>query len=254
MTFKITRPYGGRTPEEWAAAIERNRQIALKSDIGPACQITHGRYFWPLTPDHPGNDYDIEFIAHVLAREPRWASVTVDAYGDPSNYSVAQHSCIVADLVNLNRRTLVPEVDWDNEPAPTFYGLMHDGSEAYLRDVPRPLKPELGDYYGIEARLMAQIISRFNVPVTDAIKRAVRKVDDMMIFLERDELVGQPVVPYAMEDQHPGITIHDVVPDFYVWSPKEAKDNFLAKFAEVAANDGNHIPLAYKNRGYLLAA
>lgn len=241
-----------RTPDQWASAVARNRAVALNSNIATACQITHGRYFWPLEPNHPGNDYDIEFIAHVLAREPRWASVTVDANGDPSDYSVAQHSVHVADIVNLNRKTLLPNYDWSSNAAPTLYGLMHDASEAYLRDIPRPLKSSLGDYYGIEAQLMSRIIGEFSVPLNDAIKAATRVVDDMMIFLERDELVGEPVVPYQMEDQHPGFTIRDVIPEFRVWTAKEAKQAFLDKYEEVTTTAGNHVPLNYANRGYLI--
>ncbi len=243
-----------RTPDQWASAVARNRAIAANSSLENACQITHGRFFWPLEPSHAGNDFDIEFIAHVLAREPRWASVTTNAYGDPSDYSVAQHSCIVADIVNLNRKALVPKWDWSLSAAPTMYALMHDASEAYLRDVPRPLKAKLGDYYGIEAQLMERIISEFRVPIDQAIKEATRRVDNMMIFLERDELVGKPVVPYSNEMDHPRLTIHDVVPEFYVWTAKEAKQRFLDKYAEVVANDGNHVPLQYANRGYLLTA
>lgn len=178
--------------------------------------------------------------------------MTSDINGDPSDYSVAQHCVHVADIVNLNRRALVPDWDWDNSPAPTFYGLMHDGSEAYVRDVPRPLKGRLGDYYGIEAGLMDRIITEFRVPVDTGIREAVRRVDNMMIFLERDEIVGEPVVPYSNEQDHPRFTIRDVVPEFHVWDAKKAKRAFLDKFEEIVSNDGNHIPLNYANRGFLL--
>lgn len=211
-----------RTPAQWAVAVARNREISLASDLGGACQITYGRYFWPLEPTHPGNDYDIEFIAHSLATKTRWAGVMADENGDPIEYSVAQHSCIIADMVARPAR---------------MYGLMHDASEAYLEDVPRPIKPRLGDYYPIEAALMAEIINQFGVTYTPAIKAAVRVYDDAMIFWERDLLVGQPVVPYENEADHPGGTLFNYVPDFSPWDAKTAKRNFLAKFAEIEAED-----------------
>jgi hypothetical protein len=241
-----------RSEDEWTIAVARNRQACITADLDGACQITHGRYFWPLEPEHPGNDYDIEFIAHVLAGDRRWAGVTTNRDGSPCDYSVAQHCVHVADIVNLNRDKLVPGGQWDLRPSPAFYGLMHDASEAYLRDAVRPIKPYLGDYYAIEARLMDRIITVFDVPVDGIIKEAVRRVDNMMIFMERDEMVGKPVVPYSNEFDHPHVSIHDLVPDFYVWSAREAKDRFLRKFEEIARNAGNYEPTEYRGRGYTL--
>lgn len=241
-----------RTPVEWATALRRHASVVSVSDLNGAVQITRGRYFWPLEPTHPANDYDIEFIAHVLSGDRRWGGVAVDANGDPSDYSVAQHLVHVADIVNLNRRKLVPGWDWDNNPAPTLYGLMHDATEAYLRDFPRPVKYLMKEYTPAENALMDEIVHQFHIPLDFAIREAVRRVDNMMIFLERDVLVGQPCVPYSNECDHPRISIHDVVPEFHVWDAKTAKRNFLDKFEEVVAHDGNRIPLNYLNRGYTL--
>jgi hypothetical protein len=241
-----------RTPSEWATAVARNREIASVSDLGGACQITHGRYFWPLEPNHPGNDFDIEFIAHVLAGERRWAGILSNAYGDPCDYSVAQHSVHVADIAQLNRAKLVPDWDWSASASPAFYGLMHDASEAYLKDIPRPIKGLLRDYYPAEAALMTRILEVFDVPVNTCIKNAVRIVDNMMIFLERDAMTVQPVVPYSNENEHPGFNINHIVPEFEVWDAKTAKRRFLEKYEEITSGAGNTIPLNYKNRGYLL--
>lgn len=219
--------------------------------IADAIQITNGRYFVPLDPAHPYNDYDIEYIAHSLSLQCRWMGGTGDlATGEPLLYSVAQHSVIVSDLVNMGRTKLVPKWDWEKDDSPAFYGLMHDASEAYLCDIPRPLKPCLVGYYDYEAKLMDSIIAYFGIPMSSAIKEAVRRVDNAMIFWERDKLIGIPVEPYGNEDQHPLSTIDEVVPDFYCWSPKEAKQRFLDKFAEIVTYDGNYVPLEYSGRGY----
>lgn len=241
-----------RSPEEWAEALRLHKAMCEISDLTGAVQITRGRYFWPLIPNHPANDFDIEFIAHVLSGDRRWGGVTSDANGNPSDYSVAQHLVHVADIVNLNRRKLVPGWDWENSPAPTLYGLLHDATEAFLRDFPRPVKYLMKEYSPAEDALMETIISEFQIPINMAIREAVRRVDNMMIFLERDELVGQPCVPYSNECDHPRLSIHDLVPEFTVWSAKKAKQVFLDKYEEVVANDGNHIPLNYANRGYTL--
>ena len=220
--------------------------------IADAIQITGGRYFVPTEPSDPMNDYDIEYIAHSLSLQCRWMGGTSClATGDPLHYSVAQHSVHVADLVNLARTSLVPDVDWEQEPSPTYYGLMHDASEAYLCDVPRPIKPKLTNYYELEAALMHEIISVFGVPVSKAIKESVRRVDNAMIFWERDKLIGQPVEPYSNEAaDHPGTRIDEVIPEFYCWSPKEAKQRFLDKYEEVRRYSGNFVPTEYAGRGY----
>lgn len=241
-----------RTADQWASAIARNRSIAQISSLENACQITHGRYFWPLEPEHPGNDYDIEFIAMVLAGERRWGGVTLDENGFPCDYSVAQHLVHTADIVNLNRAKIMPDVDWSAQPSPTLYAFGHDWSEAYLKDIPRPIKGSLGDYYGVEDRLMENLMQVFRVPMTPEIIALTKIVDNWMIFLERDAIVGQPVVPYTNEQYHPGFSINEVVPEFHVWDRKTAMIRFLEKFEEITTKGGDYIPLNYKNRGYTL--
>lgn len=241
-----------RTPEKWAIAVARNAEIARVSDLTGAVQITHGRYFWPLEPYHRGNDIDIEFIAHVLAGERRWGGILCDAAGDPSNYSVAQHSVHVADIANLNRHKLVPGWDWQNHPSPAFYALMHDASEAYLKDFPRPVKGLMKEYKPAEKALMDRILTVFGVPTDMPIFECVRRVDDMMIWMERDKLAGVPVAPYTNEFDHCRVRIDEVIPDFYVWDAKTAKRRFLEKFEEVVGYNGNKVPLEYVNRGYRL--
>jgi hypothetical protein len=228
-----------RTPAQWATAVARNRSIALVSDLSNACQITHGRYFWPLEANHPGNDFDMEFIGMVLAGERRWGGILVDEDGFPLDYSVAQHLVHTADIAYAKRRVIMPEVDWDNHPSPIGYAFAHDWSEAYLKDFPRPIKGALGngDYYIYEAALMDRLVAEFGVIVTPEITKLTKIVDNWMIFLERDKMAGPPVVPYINEDDHPGFTIDDVVPDFHVWDRKTAMTRFLAKWEEITASD-----------------
>lgn len=199
------------------------RIVALfeKYGIDDAMQITQGRYFWPMRDD-PG-DIDLNYIAHSLALMCRWNGGTTDLKtGAPLLFTVGQHSVMVSYIVE---RLL--------SKAAAFYGLMHDASEAYLTDVPRPIKGSLGGYYEAEAILMAKIITHFNVPMSPEIKAAVRTIDNNMIFWERDELIGQPCLPYANENEHPGGTIHDVWREFRVWSPVETKERFIARFHEL---------------------
>lgn len=236
-----------RSDLEWHIAIERNRHQSANSSLNGAIQIYKGRYFWPMEPDHPGNDFDIETIAHGQANILRWGGQAMRPY------TLAQHSVHVADIVQLNRHRLVPGWDWANSPSPALYGLLHDAPENYgFCDLSRPVKYSFDGYKEGEDALMEEIIRQFRVPMNMAIREAVRRVDNMMVFLERDEIMGPPVVPYTNEADHPRITIHDVVPDFYVWSQDEAEYRFLQRFAAITSTGGNYEPLEYLNRGYRL--
>jgi hypothetical protein len=202
----------------------------------PSCQTVSGGYIEPCNPDPA--DIHIGDMAHCLSLANRWAGNTQyiedsppfagssdcpphpgASKGDPFFYSVAQHSCLVHDIV-VRRFGFTP----------SYYALMHDNSEAYLMDVPRPIKPELTNYYQIEARLMAVIIEKYRVPLDDDIKKMVMEIDNAMIFWERDAIVGKPIAPYGIEHLHPGGTIYDEVPNFCSWSPKRAKAEFLMRF------------------------
>ncbi len=228
------------------------------TDFEYACQILGGKYFWPLNPEHPSNRFLIEDIAHSLANQARWGGWINDLKtGEPLHYSVAQHSVHVADLTNVSRGAVSAllakqgyVIDWEKIPSPAGRGLMHDATEAYLIDIPRPIKGELGDYYAIEKRLDRKIMQVFDIPVTPAIDAVVKWVDNAMIFWERDALVGQPELPYLNENMHPGTSIYEVIPDFRPWSAAEAKQRFIEKFYEIKRFHGDFVPTEYAGRGY----
>lgn len=212
-------------------------------------QIRGGKAFNPLEPE--SYDFDIEDIAHSLCTKARWNGHTAYTDGSPLLFSVAQHSVHVADLVQLARRQLVRGWDWDNNPSPALLGLLHDGPEFAVDDIVRPVKKQLGaSFQAIENRLMAAMVEHFAIPTNMAIEEAVRRVDNLMVFLERDALMGTPCKPYGNEIDHPKLSIFDVIPEFRVWSPREAKDRFIAKYHEIVEHDGNYVPLEYRNRGY----
>ena len=190
-----------------------------------SCQTVSGIYIEPMSPDP--QDINLNDIAHCLALANRWSGNTqylsddqkLGCFkGDPFPYSVAQHSCHVHDIVVRKFG-----------PRPAHYALFHDASEAYLCDIPRPIKPELTNYYNVEANLMDAILPKFNVALDEEIKKQVVEIDNAMIFWERDAIVGQPVAPYANEHQHPGESIYYHIPNFCSWSPRRAKAEFIMR-------------------------
>lgn len=116
--------------------------------IGDWMQTFTGGMFWPMDPRV--EDVRIEDIAHSLALQCRYAGHCLNFY------SVAEHCCLLHDYA----------------PEPLKkWALLHDASEAYLVDVPRPLKPFLTGYKAAEDRVMQVIQEKFNLgDMPDAIK------------------------------------------------------------------------------------
>ncbi|MBS1170158.1 MAG: putative phage hydrolase, partial [Burkholderiaceae bacterium] len=67
--------------------------------------------------------------------------------------------------------------------------LLHDASEAYLKDIPKPLKELLPDYRAIEARLQAVIRRKFGLPEQES--DAVKRVDLKLLATERRDLMPE---------------------------------------------------------------
>lgn len=89
----------------------------------------------------------------------------------PKFYSVAEHSCHVANWLDTNgydRKTILT-------------GLLHDASEAYVGDMVRPLKrhPEFGAYHQkIEEQIAQKISAKYGAhyPYPDAIHEADKEI------------------------------------------------------------------------------
>lgn len=115
------------------------------------------------------NSFCSEDIAHAL-------SMVCRATGNFRHfYSVAQHSmnCMrEAQARGFSQRVC-------------FAALMHDASEAYLCDVPTPLKELLPDYKAIEVRFQKEIMKKFGLyPLSEEEERLVKIVDEAMLYYE----------------------------------------------------------------------
>ena len=104
----------------------------------------------------------IDDIAHALARIVRFNGH--QEYG----YTVGMHSICCAMLIEKDEFRLE--------------ALMHDATEAYLCDVPTPLKQVLQGYQMFEANLDSAIRSKFTLPPTMSAEIAV--IDRRMLIAE----------------------------------------------------------------------
>lgn len=126
------------------------QKTAIVERKGDWMQTFTGRQFWPMDP-RP-EDVCIEDIAHALSMICRYGGHT------KKFYSVAEHSCRLAGYAERVR---------PNTPLLWLATLLHDASEAYLVDVPRPVKPFLVGYREAERRVGVAVARALAVPHAD---------------------------------------------------------------------------------------
>ncbi len=164
-----------------------------------------GNRFYPLGPRI--DRVTIEDIVHGLAYQCRFNGQTREFY------SVAQHSLIVASLVAPHLR---------------LAALLHDAAEAYLGDMVKPLKVLMPEFADLEDRVSALIASAFGVDFSDY--APIKRADLIALATEKRDLMPHSAERWAYLD---GI---DALPDPIVtMSPWQAKQAFLARFAELDA-------------------
>ena len=125
-----------------------------------------GRKFYPLAPTV--DDIDIRDVAHSLALQARWNGHS------RTFYSVAEHSVRVS-LACAARDAL--------------WGLLHDAGEAYLKDLPKPLKdsePFGTGYRAAEDSLMEVIAKRFGLDAKEP--ASVKRADSVLLHTEARDL------------------------------------------------------------------
>ncbi len=99
----------------------------------------------------------IEHVARGLARQFRFSGQT------KYPYSVAAHSCLVAELLYHEAAEEKGTGGTETRRAQlAIAGLLHDASEAYLGDVVHPLKQLLLEYKRLEQIWMDAIVTRFS--------------------------------------------------------------------------------------------
>lgn len=196
--FESGAGFGAGLIEGLREAVELKRAGASRP--GDWMQTYSARQFWPMDP-RP-EEIHIEDIAHSLALQCRYAGHCIRFY------SVAEHSVHVALWLLRNYG-----------PLTAMHGLLHDASEAYLVDVPRPVKPFLAGYKQAEALVMRAVSQRFGL--AKEMPAEVKEADDRIIA---DELVNlRPMEWHKKHDDPLGVKIG-------CWSPDAAEDEFLATF------------------------
>ncbi|MBR2045999.1 MAG: hypothetical protein IJ958_07685 [Agathobacter sp.] len=134
-----------------------------------------GKKFDPLEPNMDA--VDIRDIAHAL-------SLTCRGNGHVKQFfSVGQH-CVYCAL----------EAEARGYSKRVILGcLLHDASEAYMSDVPRPFKVVLHEYVEAEDKLIDLIYTKFlGSTLTEEEKKLVSVIDDDILYFDMIELLGVP--------------------------------------------------------------
>jgi uncharacterized protein len=149
--------------------------------------------------------WSIDDIARGLAYTARFRGQT------PSFYSVAQHSVMMS-------REAPPEV--------AAAALFHDAAEAFMGDMPTPLKTLLPEFRRMELVVQASILRRLGLPPT--LPPMIKHLDRRMLATEvRDLLSGRREGVSGMSEEEPFDC--KVVP----WGPKRAHWEFHKRSVEV---------------------
>ncbi len=166
--------------------------------------------FYPLEPQI--EDIDIEDIAHAL-------SLLCRANGHFKHfYSVGQHSlnCACEAQARGYSKNVI------------LGCLLHDGSEAYLADITRPVKKHLHKYLEIEDVLQNKIFDKWIQNLSEDEKKLVFEIDDAILYYEFTTLFGEKIFDYVPDlKSEPRF-------DFIEFSKVEKE--FLSLFNELISN------------------
>lgn len=170
--------------------------------------LTHtGKLFDLSQPD--AELIDPRDIAHALAHICRFNGHTREFY------SVAQHSCIVADLVPSEHK---------------LAALLHDAPEAYVGDMVRPLKRFMFSFQHIEELVWLAICDRFHVDAE--LPKSVLLADLTALATERRDLM--PAHPAEWECLQ---GIEPMAETIRPWTAGEARTNYFLRLMDQLSID-----------------
>lgn len=157
----------------------------------------------PFDYDNPRH-VDIEEIAHALSHICRFGGHTSEFY------SVAQHSIMVSSILPSSL---------------ALEGLLHDASEAFIGDMPTPLKLMFPGYKEIERRIEAVMSEQYGLNLAAP---EIKQADLLMLATERKLFTKN------QEDYWPILEGIEPLPwVFPPMSPEKAKDAFLNVYQEI---------------------
>lgn len=184
----------------------RNYEEIDKGRYGLWIHTYTGQKFYAFDPKP--QDVNIDDIAQGLSLTCRFSGQCNQFY------SVAQHSVYVSHLVP---KELALE------------GLLHDAPEAYITDIPRPIKHMLDGYGGVfgimESGIYAAIADKFGI--LDVVPEPVHQIDHHIVANEATVLFDPVPEWVKWYTPLPNLVIDEV------WDWQTAKHEFMSRFKEL---------------------
>jgi hypothetical protein len=179
-----------------------------------------GRAFYPLRPEP--SVFTVMDIAHALSNQCRYSGHT------KRFFSTAQHCCLLAVYASEKGAS----------PLDCAQVLMHDAPEAYLVDIPRPVKQFMPEYrkwdHDIDQALR-QWLGWENLPRPDFLD----DLDSRCIVDERAALMSKSGLDWGHDFTKLGLKIMP-------WTPQQAEECFLKLWANyMSAASGRLVYLDY---------
>jgi len=150
--------------------------------------LTHKGHAFSFN-DLDSNVYDLDDIAHALSLMCRFGGMT------DFHYSVAQHSCYMAE--EIWRET--------HDPVQALDGLMHDAEEYVMGDMKTPLKNMMPEFRAMSAKVDRAIrreFHQFGVPFE--MQPLTKEYDTRILLDEKYAMLPSdtPLLEWAIEKTH----------------------------------------------------
>lgn len=185
--------------------MKADEQVDPRWVRGDWMQTYSGRRFYPLDPR--SDEIHSEDVAHALSLLCRYGG-HVDRF-----YSVAEHCVLMSHAV---------------APENALAALLHDATEAYVCDVPRPLKRYLADYQDIEDNVWLAIVGRYGV--STILPTEVKEADNRILLTERDALMSRTVEPWGIDAEYTPLPV-----SITGWGPGDAEESYLKRLMELTS-------------------
>lgn len=160
---------------------------------------------------------DIGDIAHALSHQVRFLG-HVNRF-----YSVAEHSVLVLKIME---KLLAPLRTPADHKIFLKHALMHDSAEAYINDMPSPLKQMFPGYQELEHSILKSICKRYSIiwPIPTPIKKLVKYCDQIALSTEVTKLKKHTdLAAWALPEP-----LNNSIIEY--WSPLQAEIQFLKSF------------------------